>query len=127
MTQKRRVVTEGADKEKRPLSTVPNVPNLISVDTAPVAPYCAARLALSSEEEAVLKIMRGHTLEARALRAELKAMDPALDSTSDPGTEEPRRLAITERLEQLRLLFREQKSALRLANEEKMRRLGYLP
>lgn len=85
----------------------------------PEVSCCAPKLALSHEEEAVLKVMRGLTVEARALRAELKGLDPQAAAS--------RRGELAGRLEQLRVLFREQKEELRLANEEKLRRLGHIP
>jgi len=86
------------------------------------APSCAPKLALSVEEEAVLKVMRGYTEEARALRAELKSLARA---GGEAGA--ARQQAIAVRLEELRGLFKAQKEALRLANEEKLRRLGHIP
>lgn len=83
------------------------------------APSCAPKLVLSHEEEAVLKVMRGLTEEARALRAELKGLEPQANTS--------RCQELAERLERLRLLFRAQKEELRLANEEKLRRLGHIP
>ncbi len=127
MTLKRYTFADGTDQKMDLLGVGeadPEAPQVLADEAAPKEPSsCAAKPVLSHEEEAVLKIMRGYTGEARALRAELKTIESAID----PDTEEPRRLAITERLELLRLLFREQKIALRLANEEKLRRLGHLP
>jgi len=88
-----------------------------------VSSSCAVKLALSVEEEAVLKKMRAATLEARELRVELKALPPQ----DSPAADQPRRGEITVRLEELRRRFKELQQELRLANEEKLRRLGHLP
>jgi hypothetical protein len=76
---------------------------------------CAPKLALSHEEEVVLRRMRGLRAEVRALRDQLEQA-PAAD-----------RAGLENLLEQLRLRFRECQAELARANREKMRRLGHEP
>lgn len=72
----------------------------------PACSSCAPKLALSVEEERVLRRMRGLREEYRALR--------------DAGGD-------AERIEELRRRFRECQQELREANRLKMLRLGHEP
>jgi predicted nuclease with TOPRIM domain len=76
---------------------------------------CAPRLALSHEEEEVLRRMRELRAEFRAAKDQL-----ARAAVAD-------RARLEERLEQLRLRFRDCQAELARANREKMRRLGHEP
>jgi len=79
------------------------------------APSCAPKLALSLEEEQVLREMRAVRSEARAIKARILAATGA-----EHG-------ALQGELEQARQRFRELRTALREANRIKLIRLGYDP
>jgi hypothetical protein len=78
---------------------------------------CAPKLALSREEEAVLRRMR-------ALREEFRCLKDRLKREGPPAAD---RVKLEEQLERLRLRFRECQAELARANREKMIRLGHEP
>ena len=81
---------------------------------------CAEKkVVLTPREQAVLKRIREAAAEARAVKAELRALD-ATPLEKDPG-----RNSAMERLESLRLLRRELEAERVAAGEERMRLLGH--
>lgn len=75
---------------------------------------CPPKLALSLEEEEVLRRMRAVRAEARQLKQRLAAGNP-------------QRAVLERDLERLRRRFAELKEELRRANREKLIRLGHRP
>lgn len=78
---------------------------------------CAPKLALSLEEEAVLRRMRQLHQRSRLIKERLR----------EAGTDSQARAKLELQLEELRLRFRELKAELKLANRTKMIRLGHEP